>query len=838
MAGDIFYSEVDKNLRSELNARALAGAVVRDKAALDFSLTKMTNVKLSAFFDPKMTSDKLAKDLSGDAESPFAVLGGATVRKGDFVPTSSPILDGDSITDFAGGYLSSKRKAFKIPPVITLCNINIGDGSMGLLNKATVNILISDPSADLDEFENVWFRPGRHVLIEVEGNQEQLLTRNRSLETEIRKAASEKKSFDEALLAANEVAQTYGLLEPPNDRTFKVFEEKFKNEGNSSEFLSKRINQIRHMNKVLFDGVLTSFTFSYQNDGSIDVTLQFSGTSNVYTDVELMMPTKKKDSDAEKNSKSENTEINTFLKFIKNTVEAEVKAHIKETSKNPAFDLRAPQVFFNSKYGNSGKIKRYANDGEADAAILYGSLYSEKPEVKELPTIPTSTKAKETNEQLRYLQRIQHQHRYIQLGLLIEMLNREILSELERVPVGPDGKPDPEATPVIVNANVVCDKATCRSTLYDKLVSSDPSKILLYGSDTYGGIGNAFAKYPAETHIIEPSDEEVAEAKEAIKNGDKNTKVPEASNPYEPISMMPFVIPSALGNDFADGNVCYPSRIFIEIDTVLKPILEDENVKTANHFLKRIASVIKECTGGAIVLSLITDPVVADQLIFYDRNFIGDKNSVEKVNANPYKIPMGAKSSLSGETNTLSGTIVTDLKLSSKLPADLQNLAFTLNQGTTVSSNAISAFTSFMFAQGKIDQADPPSQKFKIAQSYAKSHKKAVTELEDAKCLLTDDFANYTNQLRLSRAIKQYLKFPTDDILKTNVLTAPIYPFDAELTIEGISGFKYGDVVELPLLPKRYKTQTVFSIIAVDHTIDASGTWTTKLKLIMRPKIT
>ena len=44
MAGDIFYSEVDKNLRAELNARALAGSVVRDKAALDFNLTKMTNL--------------------------------------------------------------------------------------------------------------------------------------------------------------------------------------------------------------------------------------------------------------------------------------------------------------------------------------------------------------------------------------------------------------------------------------------------------------------------------------------------------------------------------------------------------------------------------------------------------------------------------------------------------------------------------------------------------------------------------------------------------------------------------------------------------------------------
>ena len=814
MAGDIFYSEVDKNLRAELNARALAGAVIKDNAALDFNLTKLTNVQLTAFNSPKMTDNTTARGLKNDKEaSPFAILGGAEVRTGNYIPTTNPVLDGDgSITRFDGGYLSSKRQAFRIPPVITLCDINIGDGSMGLLNKASINILISDPTADLDEFEHVWFRPGRHVLIEFEGNKEQIVTRNRNLSKVIQQGIQGLGVFDNIDEKIKEIKETYGLLEDPNTRTFEIFKTKY-----SSEFLDARLEQIRNMNKVLFDGVLTSFTFSYQSDGTVDVNLQFSGTSNVYTDVELMLPSNKKDDKGEKNPKAKNAEVNTFFKFISNTVNSEIQDQIKDTDQAGSL---FPQLFFNSKYGNQKN-----DDPLGDTAILVGKLYTEG--TAGLVEQPEVLKKRQMQKNIK------NQRRYIQLGLLIKMLNQEVLSELERIPVGEDGKPDPEAQPIIVNAKVICDTQICRSTRYANLVSADPNKILLYGSDT-GLAGSAYSRYPAEKHIIIATDEEVKEAQEAIKNGDKTAKVPEDSKPYRPEQLMPEVELKELNNNISDGKLIFPSRICIEVDNVIKPILENPEVKTANQFLKEISSVISFCAGGAISMTLVTDPAVADQLIYYDRNFIGEPDSVKAMNATPFKIPMGAKSTLDG-ANTLSGTIVKDLKLSSKLPADLQSLAFTLNQGTTVSSTAISAFTSFMYAQGNIDEEG--SQKFKIAQSYKKSHEKAVRELKDAKCLLQDDWTSYTNQLRLSRALKEFLKYPTPSILDTNVLTAPIYPFDAELTIDGISGFKYGDVVELPILPNRYKTQTVFSIIGIDQTVDSAGAWSTKLKLIMRPKI-
>ena len=47
------------------------------------------------------------------------------------------------------------------------------------------------------------------------------------------------------------------------------------------------------MNEVYFAGIIASFTFSYQTDGTVEATIQMKGTSNVYTDVTLLLPKKK-----------------------------------------------------------------------------------------------------------------------------------------------------------------------------------------------------------------------------------------------------------------------------------------------------------------------------------------------------------------------------------------------------------------------------------------------------------------------------------------------------------------------------------------------------------------
>ena len=879
MAGDIFYSQVDTNLQKELNARAIAGSIKKGKPELDFMIGKMTNVRITAFNDPKLTNQSLAKNKNNEA-SKFAILGGATVRSGDYIPKFGKSL----------GYLD--RPANRIPPVFTLCNINIGDNSMGLLNRASLSILISDPSADLDEFEEIWFRPGRHCLIEIEGNKEQIITRS-------------DKSMRESKTSNNEdTSETAGLLTQPNSRTYEILAEKF-----GADFIEARAQQVRHMNKILFDGVVTSFTFSYQSDGTIDVSLQLSGTSNVYTDVELLLPKndtgdllekdpkKQEEADAESASnKGSSREVNTLLKFIKNTVETEVKEHHQNMVGDKNNTKLTPQYCFHSKYGGQSEGTKFP-----DKSILVGQLYNHIPEASTVPEPPpvelkvkpklktygdifTEEEIAEKNNRILNLGRelettqplitpntplpeseqdpavlealkeyeaseatvspppppppssLPPQFRYIQLGLLIDMINREIISKMTKKPKTPGSTPtlDPSTTQIICNPEV------CKSSIPLNLVSSNPKEILLYGN-MVPEAGAAFYRYPdtAVTMSIPPEvTDETPEGSEPL--GDE-IKI------YQPEQLMPKI--QLLGTNTAPSNKFYtsdpvdtstglahPSRIYIEIDNVIAPILnKTETIKTVNDFLKAISKKIHHCTGGAISMTLIEHPEISGQRLFYDRNFLGSPAALREVSAKPYIVPMGAKSSLTGP-NSLGGTIITDLKLTSKLPSDLQSLSFVLNEGSEISSQAISPFVTFMYAQGSLK--DEGSQKFKIAEAYKKSHIKYKAELEEAKALLTNDYNNFENNVRLQRALEKFLKYPTDDITLSNLLSAPIYPFDAELTIEGISGFRYGDVVILPLLPERYKTQTVFSVIGIDHTIDSSGVWSTKLKLIMRPKIT
>jgi hypothetical protein len=89
----------------------------------------------------------------------------------------------------------------------------------------------------------------------------------------------------------------------------------------------------------------------------------------------------------------------------------------------------------------------------------------------------------------------------------------------------------------------------------------------------------------------------------------------------------------------------------------------------------------------------------------------------------------------------------------------------------------------------------------------------------------------------LYKALSDYIKIPTDDIQKSQQITAPIFPFTAEFTIDGINGLRYGDVLTFDALPLKYRVNTVFSVISVTHNVSNTGEWTTAVKCIMRPSI-
>jgi phage protein D len=67
--------------------------------------------------------------------------------------------------------------------------------------------------------------------------------------------------------------------------------------------------------------------------------------------------------------------------------------------------------------------------------------------------------------------------------------------------------------------------------------------------------------------------------------------------------------------------------------------------------------------------------------------------------------------------------------------------------------------------------------------------------------------------------------------------TKAIFPMDLEFTIDGINGFKFGDVLQFDGLPKRYTDSYVFTVISVTHEVNTNGEWTTTLKCNPRVRI-
>ena len=97
--------------------------------------------------------------------------------------------------------------------------------------------------------------------------------------------------------------------------------------------------------------------------------------------------------------------------------------------------------------------------------------------------------------------------------------------------------------------------------------------------------------------------------------------------------------------------------------------------------------------------------------------------------------------------------------------------------------------------------------------------------------------SDVTKQQALKEALVKYLQYPTPELKQAQQITAPIFPFEAEFTIDGVNGFRYGDVVTFDILPYRYRINTVFSVIGIEHDVTQDGQWTTVVRCIMRPRI-
>lgn len=365
--------------------------------------------------------------------------------------------------------------------------------------------------------------------------------------------------------------------------------------------------------------------------------------------------------------------------------------------------------------------------------------------------------------------------RYITLKALIKFINRDIITK---------------TTPVVGNAEIVFDREINTSKYYERLVSADPNNIFFPGQDNYGSI-----------------------------------------TWYESLPKPSFV-------DKAPPNpVAYPTLMYLNMEYIqntLEGLIESETF-TVNEFLKKISEKIYYASGGAYQMNLITHPENQNALLYYDSNNVKSFTNV----AQPYPVPMFA--------NDPRGTIVKDFSFNGKLPSDASNLAYVLNQDpANISEAQIAPFLSYMYSANTVTRTGPNETISNLVtdevlqqtqEKYKARHDQYVNELTGSIQAYGADADEGNTRSALHASLQKYIQYPKPTLEDTNQLKAPVIPFDASFTIEGVNGFRYGDVLEFKGLPDRYTNNTVFSIISIAHSVNDRGEWSTSIGCIMRPRI-
>ena len=771
---NIFYSQVDDAVQTELNARGNSGKN-RTTRDIDFMVGKLANVQISAYNSGSADPQSLIAE-------PYGTLGGTKLTTGRYMPsgnrgflTNPTYIVTSIITDKTGqAVLKEDEKtdtSHRIGPYITQVSVDIGDHSMGLLNKATFNITIPNPTRDLDGIENTWFYPGRYVKIEIVHPETAIIS---GVENRL------------------STGSLFGSLSQEDyDGKLKKMYPSLVNE------LDKFKNEIRQLNLFSFQGLITSFDFSYTEDGTVEATISLTGTSNTYTDVSMLMNPETKTA----------TPKDVNYTFATSSV-AELSGQKPDTGSIEFYGQLYHQF---EKVRNDYKLdKDIKNDPPVlipffppdpkeernDSFILYGQMYTNTITLPNYPSfvLDPSSSLNQTSQQAEYdkkktaydkrNQSFTTTQRYVTLGGLIQFVNKYIIEKLKGS---------------AVTATIMCDDLHCFSNYYQSLTSCVPDQILLLpvNTPTYGF--NVYPTSDTDSLIFYPTVVQAMLTKNITWPGVYSTT--------------------------ANQEKIYPTRIFLNLEYIQQVLnaLSETNTKqfTLKTFFANISARISYATGGAIDLKLVTNDTNTNVLHFMDTKYLKSIDPTKKVE--PYSVPMLA--------NHLNGTIVRSFTFQAKLPANVKNLSYVLNSGTNVSESEIAPYLNFMYNSKDVNAINAAKLKYK------EKHETVLKNLTEAKTSYGLIPFSQENTTKLYKALVEYVKFPYDDIMKSQQMTAPVFPFDVDFEIDGINGLRYGDVLTFDGLPEKYRNNTVFSIIGITHDVSTDGVWTTKIKCIMRPNI-
>jgi len=422
----IFFSQINESLQQELNARGRAGITDRSESALRYMIEKIANVSVTAYEGNKRDKNKIVHVLGGrevltgqynpGGPDGFLTDKSYKIKEQRWVVSNESIIKaqlesaqaGSAQTGSLQSILKENEKTYidrskKIPPFITQAALQVNDNTKGTTNKATISITIPNPERDLNFMEGIYARPGRYCLLRIEHPESALLTRTGSFG---------------------------GMLTESALPNRKLIKERYPEAD--SEY-----DELRKMNKLQFEGVITAFEYSYNQDGTVSMTVYILGTSQIYTDMTMIMQTGKDDNALDKENNTITSGSNFYNEIYK---EVQSRFEIAIGKKQPSDQYYA----FNAlKLDTAGLDEALINTPD----WYYWNFR----------TIAG------TNPQ------------YITLSYLINFINVKILSKLKTV----------AAQPAIRCGN---EFTSCFSNYFEHLCSAEPENILLLSNSRFNFI--------------------------------------------------------------------------------------------------------------------------------------------------------------------------------------------------------------------------------------------------------------------------------------------------------------------------------------------------------------
>jgi hypothetical protein len=538
------------------------------------------------------------------------------------------------------------------------------------------------------------------------------------------------------------------------------------------------LDEFRKMNQLIFTGLVDGFKVEYNVDATLNVTLTTRSIFGIYPDVSLFIS----------NPQIPNSSIDqTITKTFSDTLKGDINNEVERLKKD------YPDGFI-QQFQILDQIKN-----ETDRAMLYGPIYKSRD-----------------NQKYGYTT-------MISIGLLIDFLYKYIY--LPAV----DTK-DNDSPIIVPNMQIVCDDRLCKTNYYEELVSANPSRILLYQGNTEESKTNDYIRQAGTGDGIEVTEGGLRIADSIDDLGNEETIATEdyVINYYDGIEN--------IGNipgfyQVSDKDQVNPtsestkygclSRILINVETIaeLESKLREQTTRpfTIKNFMIEISNEIKKQLGYAIFPGLIYHSESPSTLLFYDQNYFGPDLQIAE-----FEIPVFSSKS--------QGTVVRDIKLSYDVPDKYKNLLFGF-RSQAVSPTKVASYNPYLISNSSKAREEEQEK-------WKENHEKSLTQLADAKSELTKDIYDKSYIDNLQNALELYVKYSEPSLQESIDQQKPRWLYTLEFTVDGINGFKFGDVLQFRGLPKKYNQDYVFIVDKITHKIDATGQWTTTLNCGTRARST